>query len=55
MRQYQVVLHKLQGGRQQEEESLTDLMNERERAGWGLHSSTALEPTRLMLVFVREA
>ncbi len=54
MKQYQVVIAKLQGRSQSDEETLTDLLNERERTGWHLYSQTALSPSRLMLVFVRE-
>ena len=55
MKQYQVVIAKLQGRTAGDEEILTDLLNERERTGWHLHTSTALGPTKVMLVFVRDA
>ncbi|MEE8117580.1 MAG: hypothetical protein V3T28_10755 [Gemmatimonadales bacterium] len=54
MKQYQVVIAKLQGRSQSDEETLTDLLNERERTGWHFYSQTALSPSKLMLVFVRE-
>jgi hypothetical protein len=54
MHQYQVVITKLTGGSRDDEEALTDLLNERERTGWHLHSSTALEPAKVLLVFARQ-
>jgi len=54
MKQYQVIIAKLQGRTRADEETLTDLLNERQRAGWSLHSSTALRATKLKLVFLRE-
>ena len=53
MHQYQVVITKLTGGSRDDEDALTDLLNERERTGWRLHSSVTLEPTKLLLVFAR--
>jgi hypothetical protein len=55
IKQYQVVIAKLQGKIREDEESLTDLLNERARAGWVLEHSTPLAQTRVMLVFVRES
>lgn len=55
MKEFQVVISKLQGKARADEEALTDLLNERERTGWRLHSQTALSPTRLLSVFAREA
>lgn len=55
MKQYQVVIMKLQSKTRDDEESLTDLLNERSRAGWTYESAVALSPTRLLLVFGREA
>ena len=54
MHQYQVVITKLTAASRDDEDSLTDLLNERERTGWHLHSSTALDPTKLLLVFARQ-
>lgn len=55
MKEYQVVIVRLQGRTREDEEMLTDLLNERARMGWNHHSSTALEPSRILLTFVREA
>lgn len=55
MKQYQVVITKLQAKTREDEENLTDLLNERARAGWIYESATALSATRLMLVFGRQA
>ena len=55
MKQYQVVITKLQTKAREDEETLTDLLNERALAGWFYESSTALAANRLLLVFVRQA
>lgn len=55
MKQYQVVILKLQGKTREDEESLTDLLNERSRSGWAYESAIALSATRIMLIFGREA
>jgi hypothetical protein len=55
MKQYQVVITKLQTKAREDEETLTDLMNERALAGWFYESSTALAANRLVMVFVRQA
>lgn len=55
MKQYQVVIAKLQGRGREDEETLTDLLNERALTGWLFESATSLAPNRLMLVFVRQA
>jgi hypothetical protein len=54
MRQYDVVFVRLTSRARPDEEALTDLLNERSRAGWALDSATAVSPTRLMVVFKRE-
>jgi len=55
MRQYQVVIIKLQTRTRENEDALTDLLNERERAGWRYASTTALGSSKLLVVFTREA
>ncbi len=55
MKQYQVVITKLQAKAREDEETLTDLLNERALAGWFYESSTALAANRLLIVFVRQA
>ncbi len=55
MKQYQVVIVKLQNKARDDEESLTDLLNERSRSGWAYESAVALSPSRIMLIFGREA
>jgi hypothetical protein len=55
MRQYDTVIVKLVGRARPDEESLADLLNERERAGWRFHSLTPLSSTRLVAVFQRES
>jgi hypothetical protein len=53
-RQYDVVLVRLAGRTRPDEESLTDLLNERARAGWQFHSVTPLSPARVLVVFSRD-
>lgn len=55
MRQYQVVITTLQNKTREDEELLTDLLNERERTGWSLHSTQQVRTGRLALIFAREA
>jgi hypothetical protein len=54
MRQYDVVLVKLAGRTRPDEESLTDLLNERARAGWQFHTVAPLSPVRVLVVFARD-
>jgi hypothetical protein len=54
MKQYQVVIVRMSGKGQEDEDSLTDLLNERTRMGWGYESLTQLENDRLAVVFQRE-
>jgi hypothetical protein len=54
MRQYDVVLVRLAGRTRPDEETLTDLLNERARAGWQFHSVTPLSPARVLVVFSRD-
>lgn len=55
MREYQVVIAKLQNRVREDEDALTDLLNERARAGWTYESAVPLSAQRLLLVFGREA
>lgn len=55
MRQYQAVILKLQSRTRDDEEALTDLLNERARTGWHYASVTALGTQKLLVVFTREA
>ncbi|HLB38185.1 MAG TPA: hypothetical protein VJL31_16555 [Gemmatimonadales bacterium] len=55
MKQYQVVITKLQAKAREDEETLTDLLNERARTGWLYESATPLTGNRLLIVFVRQA
>jgi hypothetical protein len=55
MKQYQVVITKLQAKQREDEETLTDLLNERARTGWLYESATPLTGNRLLIVFVRQA
>ncbi|MDH3495284.1 MAG: DUF4177 domain-containing protein [Gemmatimonadota bacterium] len=55
MRQYEVVIVRLAGRSRSDEEGLTDLLNERARAGWHFHSTTPLSTTRVLAVFYRDA
>jgi len=54
MRQYDAVLVRLAGRTRPDEEALTDLLNERARAGWQFHSVTPLSPARILVVFSRD-
>jgi hypothetical protein len=55
MRQYDVVIARLATRTRPDEEALTDLLNERARAGWDFDSVAAISATRVMVVFSREA
>jgi hypothetical protein len=55
MREYDVVITKLAARARADEETLTDLLNERARAGWRFHSLVPLGPARLVVVFDRES
>ncbi|HLV26318.1 MAG TPA: hypothetical protein VKZ41_08380 [Gemmatimonadales bacterium] len=54
MKEYQAVVHRLSQRSREDEDTLTDLLNERSRAGWEL-GNMSQEAERLLLVFVREA
>lgn len=54
MKEYQVEILRLQGSVRDDEEMLTDLLNERARTGWTYQSAASLSATRLMVVFARD-
>jgi hypothetical protein len=55
MREFQVVILRLQGKAREDEDAMTDLMNERARMGWVFHSLEPLSGERVVVVFSREA
>jgi hypothetical protein len=55
MRQFEAVILRLTGRTRADEEALTDLLNERARAGWSFHSVNPLSATRAVVVFYRDA
>ena len=55
MKQYQVAVVRLQHKSREDEETLTDLLNERVRMGWQYSSMTELAVGRVAVVFQREA
>ena len=54
MKQYQVVIVRLTGKGRDDEDSLTDLLNERTRMGWDYHGMTQLDSERVSVVFERD-
>jgi hypothetical protein len=54
VKQYQVVIFRSHHRIRDDEEALTDILNERARAGWTLDHTSQISDTRLMLVFVRQ-
>ena len=54
MREYQAVMLRLTRHERDDEEALTDLLNERSRGGWDLASVTQ-DGTRMTVVFQRTA
>lgn len=52
MKEYQAVVHRLSQRTRDDEDTLTDLLNERSRGGWELVAMTQNED-RLTLVFSR--
>jgi hypothetical protein len=54
MKQYQVVIVRLTGKGRDDEDSLTDLLNERTRMGWDYHELTQIDTDRVAVVFERE-
>lgn len=55
MREYQTAIVKLSGRARDDEDMLTDLLNERERTGWHLERTNPLGSARVLIVFWREA
>jgi len=55
MREYQTAIVKLSGRARDDEDALTDLLNERERTGWHLQHTSPIGGSRLLVVFWREA
>lgn len=54
MTEYQAIVVHLSGKVRQDEEALTDELNDRRRAGWALFQLVPLSPRRLLAVFQRE-
>jgi hypothetical protein len=54
MKEYQVAIVRLSGKSREDEETLTDLLNERARGGWTDHSLHPLNDHKMVLVFTRE-
>lgn len=54
MKEYQVAIVRLSGKGREDEDALTDLLNERTRMGWLYNSMTQVEPDRLAVVFERD-
>ena len=52
--EYQAIVLRLSGKVLEDEESLTDELNDRRRAGWLLFQLVPLSPRRLLAVFQRE-
>jgi len=55
MREYQVAVARLTGKGREDEETLTDLLNERSRAGWEFSHVAPLGADRVAVVFARDA
>ena len=55
MREYQVAVARLTGKGREDEETLTDLLNERSRAGWEYCQLALLGADRVAIVFARDA
>jgi hypothetical protein len=55
MREYQVAIVRLQAASREDEEAVTDLLNERARMGWNHQSVTPIGRGKLLLVFYRDA
>ncbi len=54
MKQYEAVILRLHGRAREDEEAITDLLNERARMGWSFRRATGLQEEKLLLVFARE-
>ena len=55
MNEYQTVIVRLKQRAREDEEAITDLLNERARVGWVLHRLAGIEGGRVLFVFAREA
>lgn len=55
MTEYQIAVARLSGKAREDEEILTDLLNERARAGWEYRDMTPLEGDRMAVVFARQS
>lgn len=55
MKEYQAVIVRFEGRSRDDEEMLTDLLNERSRMGWTYHSVNYLGSGRAAVIFEREA
>jgi hypothetical protein len=55
MTEYQAVIVRMHGRSRDDEDQVTDLLNERARGGWEYHSATKLGDDRLLVVFRRTA
>ena len=55
MKQYQVAIVRLQRKTREDEETLTDLLNERTRMGWEYSSLSEIDAGRIAVVFQRQA
>lgn len=53
MKQYQVAVVRLQRKARDDEETLTDLLNERSRMGWEYSSMVQLDGGRVAVIFQR--
>ncbi len=54
MKQYQVAIVRMCGKGREDEDTLTDLLNERTRMGWDFRSMNQLEAERIAVVFQRD-
>lgn len=54
MTEYQALVVRLSGRAHEDEESLTEELNDRRRSGWALCQLAPLSPRRLLAVFQRE-
>jgi len=55
MTEYQAVIVRLQGKSREDEDVITDLLNERARGGWTYHSLDLLPDQKVLAVFTRQA
>ena len=54
MSEYQAILLRLVGRVREDEETVTDELNDRRRGGWSLFQLLPLSPRRILAVFQRE-